>query len=248
MVTPATSAQWGQTDDVAEPPSTATQPTIGPGVQITDSQVSGMVPAEWPAPRLWTLAAQYERLDPSTVLPRVRLAVEYGIGAAAFASEMDVPAAGMVLGVTAQSVSLSSRVMPVPLGNGGTLRVRVSATPGAPVLGAVSQVVPYGTLSPTPGAIRARAPRGAYALVASSVAYAAGIPQVPVDATGQFIYELPNAVAVNVSGVTAFAQPLGASAFRPLELGVSLPAAANGVSLVDVGADGYHYLTWRVSQ
>lgn len=248
MVTPATSAQWGQTADVSEPPSTATQAATGPGVQITDSQVSGMVPAEWPAPRLWTLAAQYERLDGSTVLPRVRLAVEYGIGAAAYASEMDVPAAGMVLGVTAQSVSLSSRVLPVPLGNGGTLRVRVSATPGAPVLGAVSQVVPFGTFSPTPAAVRAIAPRGAYALVASSVPYVGAVPQVPVDATGRFIYLLPGAIAVDVSGTTAFAQPLGANSFRPLELGVSLPAAANGVSLVDAGAAGYHYLTWRVSQ
>lgn len=246
MVTPATSAQWGQVGTVREPASTATVPAVGPGVQITDQQVSGMIPSEWPAPRTWTISAVYERADDATLQPRVKLAVEYGIGAAAYASEVDVTAAGLVLGVTAQNVAASSRVLPAVIGSGGLVTVKVSATPGPPVLGVVSQVVPYGALAPA-GLARARAPRGAVALVATTVPYAAGIAGAPVDATATWQYLLTSGVGVALSGVVTLAQA-GAGTFKPLELGVAVPVAANAVTLVDVGAGGYHYLSWRVMQ
>lgn len=246
MVTPAQSAQWGQVADVAEPPSTTTTPAVGPGVQITDSQVSGMIPAEWPAPRTWTVSAQYERVDPSTIPPSVRLAIEYGIGAAAYQSDMAVSAAGLVLGVTAQSIAASSRVMPIPLGGGGTVKVRVSVTPGPPLLGIVSQVVPYGTFAPA-GLVRAVAPRGAVAVVVTTQPYDP-LPIAPADGQGYWTYLLTSGVGIQLSPVVPLAQTVGPSTYRVLEMGVSVPPTANALTLQDVGPAGYHYLTWRVLQ
>lgn len=246
MVTPAQSAQWGQVADVAEPPSTTTTPAVGPGVQITDSQVSGMIPAEWPAPRTWTVSAQYERVDPSTIPPSVRLAIEYGIGAAAYQSDMAVSAAGLVLGVTAQSIAASSRVMPIPLGGGGTVKVRVSVTPGPPLLGIVSQVVPYGTFAPA-GLVRAVAPRGAVAVVVTTQPYDP-LPIAPADGQGYWTYLLTSGVGIQLSPVVPLAQVVGANTYRVLEMGVSVPATANALTLSGVGPAGYHYLTWRVLQ
>jgi hypothetical protein len=246
VVTPAQSAQWGQVADVAEPPSTTTTPAVGPGVQITDSQVSGMIPAEWPAPRTWTVSAQYERVDPSTIPPSVRLAITHGIGAASYESDMAVSAAGLVLGVTAQSIAASSRVMPIPLGGGGTVKVRVSVTPGPPLLGIVSQVVPYGTFAPA-GLVRAVAPRGAVAVVVTTQPYDP-LPTAPADGQGYWTYLLTSGVGIQLSPTITLAQTVGASTYRILEMGVSVPAAANALTLSDVGPAGYHYLTWRVLQ
>lgn len=246
MVTPATSAQWGQTADVAEPPSTTTTPAIGPGVQITDSQVSGMVPSEWPAPRTWTVSAQYERVDPSTVPPSVRLGIEYGIGGAAYQSDMAVSAAGLVVGVTAQSIAAQSRVLPIPLGGGGTVKVRVSVTPGPPLLGIVSQVVPYGTFGPG-GVVRAVAPRGAVAVVVTTQPYNP-LPIAAPDGQGYWTYLLNGGVGIQLSPVITLAQTVGPSTYRILEMGVSVPPTANALTLQDVGPAGYHYLTWRVLQ
>jgi len=246
VVTPAQSAQWGQVADVAEPPSTTTTPAVGPGVQITDSQVSGMIPAEWPAPRTWTVSAQYERVDPSTIPPSVRLAIEYGIGAAAYQSDMAVSAAGLVMGVTAQSIAASSRVMPIPLGGGGTVKVRVSVTPGPPLLGIVSQVVPYGTFAPA-GLARAIAPRGAVAVVVTTQPYNP-LPVAAPDGLGYWTYILPGGIGVQLSPVITLAQTVGPSTYRVLEMGVSVPPTANALTLQDVGPAGYHYLTWRVLQ
>ena len=246
MVTPAQSAQWGQVADVAEPSSTTTTPATGPGVQITDRQVSGMIPVEWPAPRTWTVSAQYERVDPSTIPPSVRLAIEYGIGAAAYQSDMAVSAAGLVVGVTAQSIAASSRVMPSPLGGGGTVKVRVSVTPGPPLLGIVSQVVPYGTLAPA-GLARAIAPRGAVAVVVTTQPYNP-LPVAAPDGQGYWTYLLPGGVGIQLSPVITLAQTVGPSTYRILEMGVSVPPTANALTLSDVGPAGYHYLTWRVLQ
>ncbi len=246
MVTPAQSAQWGQVADVAEPPSTTTTPAVGPGVQITDSQVSGMIPAEWPAPRTWTVSAQYERVDPSTIPPSVRLAIEYGIGAAAYQSDMAVSAAGLVMGVTAQSIAANSRVMPNPLGGGGTVKVRVSVTPGPPLLGIVSQVVPYGTFAPA-GLARAIAPRGAVAVVVTTQPYNP-LPVAAPDGQGYWTYILPGGVGIQLSPVITLAQTVGPNTYRVLEMGVSVPPTANALTLQDVGPAGYHYLTWRVLQ
>lgn len=246
MVTPAQSAQWGQVADVAEPPSTSTTPATGPGVQITDQQVSGMIHAEWPAPRQWTVSAQYERVDPSTVPPSVRLGIEYGIGGAAYKSDMAVSAAGLVVGVTAQSIAASSRVMPIPLGGGGTVKVRVSVTPGPPLLGIVSQVVPYGTFAPA-GLARAVAPRGAVAVVVTTQPYNP-LPIAAPDGQGYWTYLLNSGVGIQLSPVITLAQTVGPSTYRILEMGVSVPATANAITLQDVGPGGYHYLTWRVLQ
>lgn len=246
-MTPATSAQWGQTADVAEPPSTTTTPAIGPGVQITDSQVSGMVPSEWPAPRTWTVSAQYERVDPSTVPPSVRLGIEYGIGGAAYQSDMAVSAAGLVVGVTAQSIAAQSRVMPIPLGGGGIVKVRVSVTPGPPLLGIVSQVVPYGTFAPA-GVVRAIAPRGAVAVVVTTQPYNP-LPIAPALGQGFWTYVLPNGVGIQLSPVFTLSQAVPAGGrYQPLEQGVSVPPTANALTLQAVGPAGYHYLTWRVLQ
>ncbi|HPM23016.1 MAG TPA: hypothetical protein PLP66_03875 [Phycisphaerae bacterium] len=205
-----------------------------------------MIPAEWPAPRTWTVSAQYERVDPSTIPPSVRLAIEYGIGAAAYQSDMAVSAAGLVMGVTAQSIAANSRVMPNPLGGGGTVKVRVSVTPGPPLLGIVSQVVPYGTFAPA-GLARAIAPRGAVAVVVTTQPYNP-LPVAAPDGQGYWTYILPGGVGIQLSPVITLAQTVGPNTYRVLEMGVSVPPTANALTLQDVGPAGYHYLTWRVLQ
>lgn len=249
----ALTSSWGAQRRVRQPAtgSGIINGVNGPGVQVTDRQVGAHVVEEgWPRLRDWAVCAELQ-LETDQLLiesPRVTALVSYGIGAANYNFEMDVPLTGMCVHVAAQWVAVQTMVYGPAILPPADIDISVSVAPGRPVRQLITMRHGYGSLARPGASLALRAPRGAVAAVVTTQqvfpAYAC------FDGEGRWLYQpKPTGPFDVLSDYVELAQPVTPTpTFRGIGQGVSVPSAANALDINAQGTGGYHYATWEVQQ